>query len=173
MTPYRHDDGPGPQPESGVTSASVHASPRVLRKSVIAVACLAMAGTAFVIVDRVATGLAESRTAQAFQEGMGTPKCPSVDVRGFPVLTQLASGTLRKLAARLLKTAVEAAGETGDPRGPADVVGLAATGPARCRSAECLSALPDSSTAREPRPLRTSPSPCHRRPISGHAEKAQ
>ncbi|MDN3028309.1 LmeA family phospholipid-binding protein [Streptomyces sp. S.PB5] len=26
---------------------------------------------------------------------MGTPQRPSVDVRGFPVLTQLASGTLR------------------------------------------------------------------------------
>ncbi|WP_248506274.1 DUF2993 domain-containing protein [Streptomyces sp. D2-8] len=46
-------------------------------------------------VDRVATGRAESRTAEAFQQGMGTPKRPSVDVRGFPVLTQLASGTLR------------------------------------------------------------------------------
>ncbi|MPY48798.1 hypothetical protein [Streptomyces acidicola] len=41
-----------------------------------------------------------------------------------------------ELAARLLKPAAEAAGETGDPRGPADVVGPAAAGPARCRSAE-------------------------------------
>ncbi len=41
-----------------------------------------------------------------------------------------------ELAARLLKAAAEAAGETGDPRGSADVVGLAAAGPARCRSAE-------------------------------------
>ncbi|MEU5893894.1 DUF2993 domain-containing protein [Streptomyces sp. NPDC047461] len=95
MTPYRHDDGAGPQPESGVTSASVHASPRLLRKAVMAVACLAVAGATFVIVDHVATGHVESRTAKAFQQGMGTPKRPSVDIRGFPVLTQLASGTLR------------------------------------------------------------------------------
>ena len=41
-----------------------------------------------------------------------------------------------ELAARLLRVAAEAAGETGDPRGSADVVGLAGAGPARCRSAE-------------------------------------
>ncbi|WP_369392738.1 hypothetical protein AB5J72_38050 [Streptomyces sp. CG1] len=41
-----------------------------------------------------------------------------------------------ELAARPLKAAAEAAAETGDPRGPAAVVGLAAAGPARCRSAE-------------------------------------
>src|SRR5690242_723582 len=39
---------------------------------------------------------------------------------------------LTELAARLLKAAAEAAGETSDPRGPADVVGLAA---AACRRA--------------------------------------
>jgi hypothetical protein len=44
--------------------------------------------------------------------------------------------TFTELAARLLKAAAEAAGETCDPRGPADVVGLAASGPARCCSAE-------------------------------------
>ncbi|WP_329331368.1 DUF2993 domain-containing protein [Streptomyces sp. NBC_00663] len=37
----------------------------------------------------------ESRTAKAFQEGMDTPLPPQVHVRGFPVLTQAASGTLR------------------------------------------------------------------------------
>ncbi|MFI1709125.1 DUF2993 domain-containing protein [Streptomyces griseoruber] len=58
-------------------------------------ACLVMAAATFVIVDRVAAGRAESRTAEAFQQGMGTPKRPSVAVRGFPVLTEPASGTLR------------------------------------------------------------------------------
>ena len=36
----------------------------------------------------------ESRTAQAFQEGMDTPARPDVEVHGLPVLTQAASGTL-------------------------------------------------------------------------------
>jgi len=38
-----------------------------------------------------------------------------------------------ELAARLLKAAAEAAGETGDPRGPAGVVGLAEVFTARLR----------------------------------------
>ncbi|MFJ5306628.1 DUF2993 domain-containing protein [Streptomyces sp. NPDC088350] len=50
-----------------------------------------------VVVDRVATAQVESRTAKAFQEGMHTPSVPEVHVRGFPVLTQLASGTLRRV----------------------------------------------------------------------------
>ncbi|WP_043664488.1 LmeA family phospholipid-binding protein [Streptomyces xylophagus] len=48
-----------------------------------------------VAVDRFAAAQVESRTAKAFQEGMRTPSAPEVHVRGFPVLTQLASGTLR------------------------------------------------------------------------------
>ncbi|MFF4587612.1 DUF2993 domain-containing protein [Streptomyces sp. NPDC001388] len=48
-----------------------------------------------VAVDRIAAARAESRTAEAFQEGMGTPRQPSVHVSGFPVLTQLAHGSLR------------------------------------------------------------------------------
>ncbi|MET8209146.1 hypothetical protein ABZT51_24425 [Streptomyces sp. NPDC005373] len=34
-------------------------------------------------VDRLAEGRAESRTAEAFQDGMGTPTRPEVHVRGF------------------------------------------------------------------------------------------
>ncbi|MGI3229298.1 LmeA family phospholipid-binding protein [Streptomyces sp. GTA36] len=48
-----------------------------------------------VVVDRVAAARVESGTAEAFQEGMGTATRPEVHVRGFPVLTQVASGTLR------------------------------------------------------------------------------
>ncbi|MDH6213675.1 LmeA family phospholipid-binding protein [Streptomyces pseudovenezuelae] len=48
-----------------------------------------------VAADRFAAARIESRTAKAFQEGMGTPLPPQVHVRGVPVLTQLASGTLR------------------------------------------------------------------------------
>ncbi|MFJ5780024.1 DUF2993 domain-containing protein [Streptomyces sp. NPDC093094] len=61
----------------------------------MAAICLVTVGATAVIVDRVAASRAESRTAKAFQRGMGTPERPAVDVRGFPVLPQLASGTLR------------------------------------------------------------------------------
>nr|AGZ94047.1 hypothetical protein [Streptomyces sp. MMG1612] len=47
-----------------------------------------------VAVDRIAAARAESRTAKAFQDGMGTAERPSVHVSGFPVLTQLAAGGL-------------------------------------------------------------------------------
>ncbi|MFE8957440.1 DUF2993 domain-containing protein [Streptomyces massasporeus] len=71
-------------------------SPRRRRKIAIAVvgALAASVLTAFA-VDRVAAGRAESRTAEAFQDGMNTPTRPDVHVRGFPVLAQLASGTLQ------------------------------------------------------------------------------
>ncbi|WP_104780434.1 MULTISPECIES: LmeA family phospholipid-binding protein [Streptomyces] len=47
-----------------------------------------------VVVDRVAAARVESRTAKTFQDGMGTADRPSVHVSGFPVLTQLAEGSL-------------------------------------------------------------------------------
>ncbi|MFJ6986006.1 MULTISPECIES: DUF2993 domain-containing protein [unclassified Streptomyces] len=50
-----------------------------------------------VAVDRWAAARIESRTAAAFQDGMGTPRPPQVRVHGFPVLTQAASGTLRQV----------------------------------------------------------------------------
>ncbi|MFI6623492.1 DUF2993 domain-containing protein [Streptomyces sp. NPDC050528] len=65
------------------------------RPVVIAVGALLALLLAAVAVDRFATARVESRTAEAFQEGMRTPSAPEVHVRGFPVLTQLASGTLR------------------------------------------------------------------------------
>lgn len=39
----------------------------------------------------------ESRTAAAFQQATGTPDTPSVQVKGFPVLTQMAGGTLKQV----------------------------------------------------------------------------
>ncbi|WP_432005497.1 LmeA family phospholipid-binding protein [Streptomyces parvus] len=65
------------------------------RRAVIITTALFMVGATAAIADRVATSRVESRTAEAFQQGMGTPTRPSVDVRGFPVLPQLSSGTLR------------------------------------------------------------------------------
>ncbi|MET7455965.1 DUF2993 domain-containing protein [Streptomyces sp. NPDC005574] len=61
----------------------------------VAVAAVLAPVLTLVAADRFAAGRVENRTAEAFQDGMGTPRRPEVHVRGFPVLTQLASGTLR------------------------------------------------------------------------------
>ncbi|MGQ4384794.1 LmeA family phospholipid-binding protein [Streptomyces sp. SAS_270] len=65
------------------------------RRRIVAAASLVALLVGTVVVDRVAAARAQSRTAEAFQEGMGTPERPSVHVSGFPVLTQLARGSLR------------------------------------------------------------------------------
>ena len=65
------------------------------RRRIVAAVSLAALLVGAVVVDRVAAARAENRTATAFQEGMGTPDRPSVHVNGFPVLTQLAEGSLR------------------------------------------------------------------------------
>ncbi|MFJ8629241.1 DUF2993 domain-containing protein [Streptomyces sp. NPDC093568] len=69
-------------------------APNVPRRVIVVGSLLAVLVGAGV-VDRVAAVRAESRTAEAFQDGMGTAERPSVHVSGFPVLTQLARGTLR------------------------------------------------------------------------------
>lgn len=73
------------------------AHPELSRPAVVAGAVLlALVLVAFaVMVDRVAAARMEARTAEAFQDGMDTPQPPAVHVRGFPVLNQLAAGTLR------------------------------------------------------------------------------
>ena len=65
------------------------------RRAAIAVGSLLALLLVPVAADRLATARVESRTATAFQAGMRTPSAPEVHVRGFPVLTQLAAGTLR------------------------------------------------------------------------------
>lgn len=75
-------------PEPGAPSRS-------RRRPLVIVAALAALALLPVAVDRVVAARIESRTAKAFQEGMDTPLPPQVHVRGFPVLTQAASGTLR------------------------------------------------------------------------------
>ncbi len=67
---------------------------RPLRTNVIAAAALLTLAFLLVSADRLTTAWAEARTAKAFQEGMDTPLPPEVHVRGFPVLPQLADGTL-------------------------------------------------------------------------------
>ncbi|MFC9926425.1 DUF2993 domain-containing protein [Streptomyces sp. NPDC127190] len=78
-----------------VTAASdVSAPARTRRRTIIAAVSLVALLVGGVSVDRIAAARAESRTAQAFQDGMGTADRPSVHVRGFPVLNQLAAGSL-------------------------------------------------------------------------------
>ncbi|MFE0700563.1 DUF2993 domain-containing protein [Streptomyces sp. NPDC058872] len=96
MNPYHHDSSLGHWSEPVDDYAPAYPRrQRMRRGAVIATVCLVTVGATAVIVDRVAASRAESRTAKAFQQGMGTPERPAVDVRGFPVLPQLASGTLR------------------------------------------------------------------------------
>ncbi|MEU3334656.1 DUF2993 domain-containing protein [Streptomyces sp. NPDC006668] len=64
------------------------------RRLIIVAASLVALLTGAVAVDRIAAARAESRTAEAFQDGMGTADRPSVHVSGFPVLTQLTEGRL-------------------------------------------------------------------------------
>lgn len=75
---------------------SVYVSPptRTRRRMIIAASSLVVLLVGGVAVDRIAAVRAESRTAKAFQDGMGTADRPSVHVRGFPVLNQLAAGSL-------------------------------------------------------------------------------
>ncbi|MFD3587376.1 DUF2993 domain-containing protein [Streptomyces sp. NPDC058683] len=74
-----------------------YASPPSRRRKhlIVVAASLAALLAGAVVVDRMAAARAESRTAEAFQDGMGTAERPSVHVGGFPVLTQLAGGSLR------------------------------------------------------------------------------
>lgn len=65
------------------------------RRVAVAVGCLLALILVPVTVDRVACGRAEAATARSFQDAMNTPLPPKVRVHGFPVLTQLAAGTLR------------------------------------------------------------------------------
>ncbi|MFD5543741.1 DUF2993 domain-containing protein [Streptomyces sp. NPDC127079] len=75
---------------------AVYASPptRSGRRVIIAALSLVAVLVGTVAVDRIAAVRAESRTATAFQDGMGTADRPSVHVKGFPVLNQLAAGSL-------------------------------------------------------------------------------
>lgn len=77
-------------------SWDAHRQPRRNRRPVVIAAGALLALLLVPLaVDRFATARVESRTATAFQAGMHTPSAPEVHVRGFPVLTQLAAGTLR------------------------------------------------------------------------------
>ncbi|MFD3841896.1 DUF2993 domain-containing protein [Streptomyces sp. NPDC058642] len=82
------------EPYYGDGSVYVSRPTRTRRRMIIAAASLVVLLVGGVVVDRIAAARAESRTAKAFQDGMGTVDRPSVHVRGFPVLNQLAAGSL-------------------------------------------------------------------------------
>ncbi|MGW2572115.1 LmeA family phospholipid-binding protein [Streptomyces sp. NPDC001537] len=81
------------EPDYGDGSVCASPPPRT-RRMIITAASLVALLIGGVAVDRIAAVLAESRTAKAFQDGMGTADRPSVHVRDFPVLNQLAAGSL-------------------------------------------------------------------------------
>ncbi|MGW4984318.1 LmeA family phospholipid-binding protein [Streptomyces mirabilis] len=95
MYQSQHDEEPVGEPYYGDAAVYVSSPAPRRRRRLIAAASLAAVLAGAVVVDRVAADRAESRTAEAFQEGMATPQRPSVHVSGFPVLTQLAEGSLR------------------------------------------------------------------------------
>ncbi|MFD3924769.1 DUF2993 domain-containing protein [Streptomyces sp. NPDC058614] len=95
MYQSQHDEEPVAGPYYGDGALYVGSPAPGRRRRILAVASLAALLVGAVVVDRVAAARVESRTAEAFQEGMGTPERPSVHVSGFPVLTQLARGNLR------------------------------------------------------------------------------
>lgn len=94
MYQSQHDEEYVGEPCCGDGSVYVGPPTRTRRRLILVAASLAALLAGAVAVDRIAAGRAESRTAQAFQDGMGTTDRPSVHVSGFPVLTQLARGSL-------------------------------------------------------------------------------
>ncbi|MCX5330461.1 DUF2993 domain-containing protein [Streptomyces sp. NBC_00140] len=77
------------------TSYAPRPPSRFRRPAVVAGAAALTLVLVPVVADRLAAARVEANTAQAFQQGMDTPQRPEVHVRGFPVLTQMASGSLR------------------------------------------------------------------------------
>ncbi|WP_432189037.1 LmeA family phospholipid-binding protein [Streptomyces sp. Tue6028] len=95
MRPSRYVQEPTRDAPYGDAAVRVRPrAPRRRRQVVAGTALLALLAGG-VAADRVAATRAQSRTAEAFQDGMGTPERPTVHVSGFPVLTQLAEGSLR------------------------------------------------------------------------------
>ncbi|MEW2558940.1 LmeA family phospholipid-binding protein [Streptomyces griseorubiginosus] len=91
--PHREEEYAG-EAHYGDSSTYASAPTRTRRRMLIAAVSLLAVLVGGVAVDRIAAARAESRTAEAFQEGMGTAERPSVHVSGFPVLSQLAAGSL-------------------------------------------------------------------------------
>ncbi|MFJ8537182.1 DUF2993 domain-containing protein [Streptomyces sp. NPDC093591] len=96
---YGYDDDPQYEPYYPPYDAPYdgNESRRPRRRRTAVAAVLVALALLPVAVDRAVAARIESRTAKAFQEGMGTPLPPEVHVRGIPVVTQAASGTLSQV----------------------------------------------------------------------------
>ncbi|MGW1956019.1 LmeA family phospholipid-binding protein [Streptomyces sp. NPDC001920] len=94
MYQSQRDEGFTGEPYYGDSAVYVSPPTRTRRRLIIVAAFLVALLIGAVAVDRIAAARAESRTAEAFQDGMGTADRPSVHVSGFPVLAQLAEGRL-------------------------------------------------------------------------------
>ncbi|MGW7542196.1 LmeA family phospholipid-binding protein [Streptomyces sp. NPDC054770] len=94
-TPHTYEPPVTPAPASAPAPAP-RITRRIARRPATLVLTLALLLLLVpVAVDRFLAARVESRAAKAFQQGMHTPTAPEVHVHGFPVLTQIASGSLR------------------------------------------------------------------------------
>lgn len=93
--PYYPPYGPPYDDPSGPSDGFEDAPRPGRRRKVVLPAALVLLVLLPLAADRLVAARIESRTAKAFQDGMDTPLPPQVHVRGFPVVTQAASGTLR------------------------------------------------------------------------------
>ncbi|MFI5526583.1 DUF2993 domain-containing protein [Streptomyces platensis] len=71
---------------------------RALRVLVVLVVIL---GGLFVAADRVAVGLAEDKAAEKIRASQGLDRTPTVAIKGFPFLTQVAGRSLQEVDADL------------------------------------------------------------------------
>ncbi|MFC6062874.1 LmeA family phospholipid-binding protein [Streptomyces ochraceiscleroticus] len=71
---------------------------RALRRLVV---LLVIVGVLFVAADRLAVNFAEDKAAEKIRGSLGLSETPQVSVKGFPFLTQVASGTLTEVDATL------------------------------------------------------------------------
>ncbi|MFD5593932.1 DUF2993 domain-containing protein [Streptomyces griseorubiginosus] len=94
MYQSHHDEEYTGEAYYGDSSTYVSPPTRTRQRVIIVAASLVTLLVGGVTADRIATARTESRTAEAFQDGMETAERPSVHVSGFPVLNQLAAGSL-------------------------------------------------------------------------------
>ncbi|WP_030610246.1 LmeA family phospholipid-binding protein [Streptomyces sclerotialus] len=71
---------------------------RALRRLLV---LLVVVGVLFVAADRLAVDFAEDKAAEKIRGSLGLSGTPQVSVKGFPFLTQVASGTLTQVDASL------------------------------------------------------------------------
>ncbi|MER7397176.1 DUF2993 domain-containing protein [Streptomyces sp. NPDC000151] len=71
---------------------------RALRRLVV---LLVVVGVLFVVADRLAVNFAEDKAADKIRGSLGLSETPQVSVKGFPFLTQVASGELTEVDATL------------------------------------------------------------------------